>query len=959
MSRLSVLRHGSHRRHLVLPLVVLLWLAVGTQARAQTVWVIPGIGDWYLGANWSAAVPTAADATTIDNGGTAVADRGSPLFTADPATGGLDIGLRTDPAMGPPFATGAAELVDLDLSVGANLNVGVVDTVAGLFDDATGSLSSAAGGSAQGNVQVVGQATVGAVTAGPAGAIASGTIGLSGSLSGSGVEALIVGQAAAGGTASGSVSVVGDVSDFRRITLGQTNLLSTGDATGDLTVGGAVITNESPVTTFSISSQAGDGAANGTAQIASGIVGFVDIAVGSGSTQGAPGAGGTGLLDVLAGGISASEGFLLAVGATNGDGNLQGTANINGGIDRFAIVETGVIRTIGAAGTATGLLDVTGGDIIGRTGSDLTVGRNQGDGIADGTVSVVGGVSDFRRITVGQTGLLSTGDATGDLTTGGALITTEMPGTSINISTQAGDGAANGTAQIAMGITGYLDIAIGSGSTDGALGAGGIGQLDVLAGGISVSEGSLLSVGTTNGDGNLQGTVNVNGGIDRFDIVQTGVIRTQGAAGNATGLLNVTGGGITGRTTGTFTIGQSKGTGDAHGTVNVAGGVSDFRRITLGQTGLLSTGDATGDLTTGGAVVTNESPVTTFSVSSQAGDGTANGTAQIAMGIAGFVDISIGSGSTDGAPGAGGAGQLDVLAGGIAANEGFLLSVGTTNGDGNLQGTLNVSGGIDRFAIVETGVIRTIGAAGNATGLIDVTGGITGRSFGNFTVGQTAGSGNADGSVQIAGDLAGFQALVIGHTELGSGGTANGLLRIESGTATATSLAVGIAEGPGTALGTIDLDRTLVDLTADLTLGPGSHLVLHLDGLVRGLEYSALGAATAVLDGALDVLFEFLPTDGVHHFDLIRGDNSANAITGDFDPGSVAITGLPPTYTTTTAIVTDLVNGQPTAIYRLTVASAGAPVIDIPTLGSSSLLGLALLLAAMGCLALRWHGGGA
>jgi hypothetical protein len=80
-------------------------LAAPSLVFAQTIWINGGIGDWFGAANWTAGVPASTDDTSVNNGGTAVADRSSPLYAADPTTDDLNVGVRTDSTLPPPAAT--------------------------------------------------------------------------------------------------------------------------------------------------------------------------------------------------------------------------------------------------------------------------------------------------------------------------------------------------------------------------------------------------------------------------------------------------------------------------------------------------------------------------------------------------------------------------------------------------------------------------------------------------------------------------------------------------------------------------------------------------------------------------------------------------------------------------------------------------------------------------------------
>lgn len=136
--------------------------------RAQTDWTNPGSDDWYLITNWSgAAVATSADDVEINNGGEAMADRASGLYTADPQTAALIVGRRSSPVAAPPESTGTLTLIDVDLDTSGPVQVGMVDTSAGAFLEATGTPTAQAGANAAGNLSVNGDFRTGYLLNGP------------------------------------------------------------------------------------------------------------------------------------------------------------------------------------------------------------------------------------------------------------------------------------------------------------------------------------------------------------------------------------------------------------------------------------------------------------------------------------------------------------------------------------------------------------------------------------------------------------------------------------------------------------------------------------------------------------------------------------------------------------------------------------------------------------------------
>ena len=115
--------------------------------------------------------------------------------------------------------------------------------------------------------------------------------------------------------------------------------------------------------------------------------------------------------------------------------------------------------------------------------------------------------------------------------------------------------------------------------------------------------------------------------------------------------------------------------------------------------------------------------------------------------------------------------------------------------------------------------------------------------------------------------------------------------------------------------GLLSLDNSFAGIGNTLTLGDAATLAIDVDGLIRGLEYGAIDAALASLDGTLTLTFEDLfPVGNLMVFDLIRSA-SATGISGDFD--GVTFPGLPTGYTLFAGIVPDGVE-----IYRVRLIAA-------------------------------------
>ncbi len=122
----------------------------------------------------------------------------------------------------------------------------------------------------------------------------------------------------------------------------------------------------------------------------------------------------------------------------------------------------------------------------------------------------------------------------------------------------------------------------------------------------------------------------------------------------------------------------------------------------------------------------------------------------------------------------------------------------------------------------------------------------------------------------------------------------------------------------GAAIGEVTLDNAILNLD-DLKLGEGSDVTFNIDGMLRGDEYGAIDALNVMLFGLPgqsmgQALFNFLPSAGAHHFDLIMAPllagSGINGMFSDFD-----VFGLDPMFTWSTAYLTE----SNVDIFRLTI----------------------------------------
>ncbi len=144
-----------------------------------------------------------------------------------------------------------------------------------------------------------------------------------------------------------------------------------------------------------------------------------------------------------------------------------------------------------------------------------------------------------------------------------------------------------------------------------------------------------------------------------------------------------------------------------------------------------------------------------------------------------------------------------------------------------------------------------------------------------------------------------------------------------------------LAGGVGSAAGELSLTRSLLDVGGELWLDDGSEMRLDIDGFARGLEYGAIDAGTAQLDGNLSVEFNsVLTTPG--YWDLITLD-AGSIFAGDFD--SVEVLGVTAEAAWSLGFATDHY-GQ--AVYRLEVTGGLPDPASVPAPGAIGLLGVGL-----------------
>ncbi|PQA89044.1 hypothetical protein CW354_03595 [Marinicaulis flavus] len=848
-------------------------LAASPAEAAVISWSNAGAGDWFDSTNWSLSVPGSTDDVFINNGGDATADSSSGFYPGSGTladTNDLNIGYRDNSSPLPPYGTGSLQLNDVGLAVGGDLRIGVTDAPVFIFPqgDSNGLLTTNGGANNDGDVTVGGAASIGEFIDGIADGTATGDAAIAGDFTGMDAGGLIVGRTESLGDADGSLTVGGDVSGFTSLQIGVTGLDSEGNAAGVMDVGGS-LSRSTTGGFLSVGTMAGNGVADGSLTVGNGVFGFNSIGVASGTADPDATGSSTGVLTVLGGGVhSGGDGFGFDVGSLNANGSVLGFADITGDVDGYSIVEIGNARgSATETGSASGDVSITG-NLTGLDMGALRIGRTESLGDADGLLSVSGDVSGFTSLQIGVTGLDSNGNAAGVMDVGGSL-SRSTTGGFLSVGTMAGNGVANASLTVGNGLNGFSSIGVGSGTADPDAMGSSTGVLTVLGGGVhSGGDGFGFDVGSLNANGSVTGVASITGDVDGYGIVEVGNARGSATqTGSAQGDVSITGN-LTGLDTGALRIGRTESLGDADGTLSVSGDVSGFTSMQIGVTGLDSNGNASGVMD----VVGSLSRSTTggfLSVGTAAGNGVSVGSLTVGDGIFSFNTIGVGSGTADPDATGSGGGVLTVLGGGVHSNgNGFSFDVGSTNAAPTTIGVASITGGITGYDLIEVGNVRGATSTGDATGYLTVS----------------------DGPVM------------------------------------ASAMRVGVSEsGIGVGTGTVNLDHTLVSLDDALTLGAGATLSFDVDGTNRGVDYAAIDAAAAMLDGDLEVDFSFDPAPSV--YDLIVSD-SVGGILGDFD--NVYIFGLAASVMYSYGVEVANIGGFDVDVFRLRIFGMDGGEVPLP-----------------------------
>ncbi|MBL8837600.1 MAG: hypothetical protein JNL66_15220 [Alphaproteobacteria bacterium] len=810
-------------------------LAADLPASAQE-WTDPGIDDWFDASNWNPSqVPLAGGVVVISNGGTATL--ASPPAST-PSLGSLHVGTSS-----------------LGTGIGTITSNGVTILVGGTVEVGTVSLS---GQTATGTVAITGAGQLlgggfgslfvgtGAPAADGQVIIATGTVSAAAGVSGFSAYRVgtLTGAVGAGSVANGSVIGLGAPAPSSVSNVAVGAIFGTdagqGSATGVLALGGPQNLNFAGVTVGNIFGAAGGSAANGS----------VSIAGNAGSAAGF----------VIVGNISASD--LSQVGST-ATGSFQvangGNFAFQPGTNVFIGTTFGPDRDGSLVNTATGTVVVEG--TLSAAGTQISIGLTSG-GIVNGSLNV--GAIDtvaiplsFLSVGTSQAG----GQATGSLIAGDGTLR-------VNGGVSVGT-TANGTAQgtIEIGGTGALigngGLFVGTASASAGQVVSAIGSVEA-AGGVSGFTNYQIGVLTGGfGDGSVaQGTVIGSGALPPAAVgfVTVGsILGTDAGQGSATGVLAL--GGPQNLNFAGVTVGNifgAAGGSVANGSVSIAGNAGSAAGFFI--VGNISASDLSqvGSTATGSFAVAN------------------GGNFAFQPGTGAFIGTTFGP-DRDGSAVNTATGTV-VVEGTLSASATGIV-IGQTNG-GVVNGSLSV-GAIDTSAVPLTFLNVGISlAGGQATGALTAGGG-TLNVANTLFIGISSG-GTAVGTLDLTATALTAQAVSAGQ---GAGGTAHILLRQST-----ASIAGSFALGTGTLL----MDNSFMAVTSQFTLGDGATLIIDVDGLVRGSEYGAIDAGTAVLAGTLRLDFSsFSDIGGDVVFDIVRS-SALDGISGDF--ASLLFTGLYNTY---------------------------------------------------------------
>ncbi|MGE0624304.1 MAG: hypothetical protein AB7I04_11155 [Pseudomonadales bacterium] len=619
------------------------------------------------------------------------------------------------------------------------------------------------------------------------------------SSSGSGALGVGVGGAGGGGGDGATVDATINASVTTRGSLANavlTQSVGGGGGNGGLNVSGGLAGSAggSAAVMVGVGGSGGDGGDAGavTASISGDVITLGADAMGV-ITQSLGGGGGNGGLNVSGGIAAASSGsgnLSVGVGGAGGGGGAGGaaTSTIAGNVRTEGDDATAVLTQSVGGGGGNGGLNVSGGLSIASSGGGVSVGV--------GGFGGDGGDAAAAALTL-----------TGDVTTAGerseAVIVQSMGG-------GGGNGALNVSGNLALSAATAVPISVGVGGFGGGGGNGADATLTLTGNtattGADTDAVTIQSVGGGGGRGgiNVSGNLGVSTGGTAFG-ASLGLGGFGGAGGNAgnvtatiTGDVLATGLGeelielpefavapewclICGllehaRLGGSNAIvAQSIGGSGGNGGLNVAAGItggSASGGINLGVGGFGGGGGDAGtvDLTVTGEQLAAVGDSRTVVTAQSIGGGGGNGALNVAGGVTGNGQLTVGVGGFGGDGGLGREVTANVTGAMSNAGNGSRGLVAQSIGGGGGNGGINISGGIN--ALPGSGAPSLIfglggaGGAGNSAGSVTAVqdGAVTVRGLDSIGVlAQSVGGGGGTGALNVAGSLAageGFNAAV-------------------------------------------------------------------------------------------------------------------------------------------------------------------------------------------------------
>lgn len=628
---------------------------------------------------------------------------------------------------------------------------------------------------------------------------------------------------------------------------------------------------------------------------------------------------GDGTLDILSGGTVSSAD--ATIGGPFSLDHGSGTATVRGTGSSWTIT-TGDFR-VGNYGT--GVLNILDGGVV--SSRNGIIGGNAGGGsgavtINNGDWTVVDqgllvGFWSEGTLTIENGGTLTNGAwvqiGSGAGITGAATVTGAG-------STWTSSGGVN------VGYSGSGTLTIADGGLFSNTG-GTIGHYGGSTGSVTVNNGIWTNSGDLNVGYDGSGTLTIeNGGTVSS---ASAVIGRDGSLVGSSGTATVTGAGSGWTITNDLVVGGSAGGGMTHsngpgvGTLNIlAGGVVSNSNSYIGSDHDANGNDAIGTVTVDGAgsTWTHSGNLTVGRDGTGTLSVTNGGSVSNDYGTIGNSSTGTGSVTVDGAGstwsnseslyvGYDGNGTLDILNGATVSNTagGYIGTYATGSGTATVDGngstwnnsgdlTIGYSGG-GTLTVSAGGVVSnvngTVGVMTDSFGVVTVTGaGSTWSNSGTLTVG-TAGSGTLN--ISSGGEVLAASAN-IGSTGLLSG---DSLMTLNSGTGILTNYGT-IA--PGNSIGTLTVDgdvvfengstfeveidnagnSDLLDVSGDVTINSGSTIAINSNGetITDGKSYTLIEAAS--ITGTFDTLDTALVTwdAAVTSYDMAYDATTAALVIG-------------------------------------------------------------------------------